>query len=174
MMENKKSFLELCEKRHSVRAFSEKRIEAEDLDYIMECVRLAPSAVNYQPWKFLRVKDCERDLIRQCYQNPWFAGAQDYVIACCDHDVSWRRRQDGKDHGDVDLGIAVEHFCLAAAERGVATCWVCAFDAALCSKLFKLPENLEPVVFLQLGYAATDFVPRERKRKEVGELWIER
>ncbi|MFA6820182.1 MAG: nitroreductase family protein [Bacteroidaceae bacterium] len=168
------TLLELCEKRHSVRKFSEKRITAEDLDYIMQCVRLAPSAVNYQPWKFLRVKDSEREKIRQCYTNPWFAGAQDYLIACCDHEISWHRRQDGKDHGDIDMGIAVEHFCLAAAERGVATCWVCAFDAVLCTKLFDLPKNLEPVAFLPLGYPAVDFVERERTRKVIEDLWIKR
>ena len=174
MIKEMSTFLDLCKKRHSVRAFSEKRIKAEDLDYIMECVRLAPSAVNYQPWKFLRVKDSERDRIRQCYTNPWFAGAQDYVIACCDHAASWRRRQDGKDHGNVDMGIAVEHFCLAAAERGVATCWVCAFDAALCRKLFNLEESLEPVVFLPLGYPAADFAECKRTRKMIEELWIKR
>lgn len=170
-MEN---LLSLCGRRCSVRAFSERRISEADLSYIMECVRLAPSACNRQPWRFLRVSDDERHLICQCYTNPWFAAAPDYVIACCDHDVCWKRSSDGKDHGNIDVAIAVEHFCLAAAERSVATCWVCNFDADKCRRLFALPDHIEPVAFLPLGYPAQGYVPRESPRLAEHRLWLER
>lgn len=171
-MEN---FLDLCRRRCSVRGFSEQRISETDLDYIMECVRWAPSAVNLQPWRFLRVSDDEGcNLLRQCYTNPWFAQAHDYLIVCCDHRISWHRKSDGKDYGDVDIAIAVEHLCLAAAERGVASCWVCNFDAALCKRLFRLPDSVEPLVLLPLGYPSADHQPRPRVRMAPEELWLKR
>ena len=76
-----------------------------------------------------------------------------YVIASILHDEEWVR-SDGKHHGDIDIAIAVEHLCLAATEQGLATCWVCNFDAALCKQLFGLSANEEPAVLIPLGYAA--------------------
>ena len=169
-----KNFLELCELRHSVRSFVQQSVKQDDLAYIMECVRLAPSAVNRQPWRFIHVKPEEKELILQCYKNPWFVSAPDYIIVCCDHTTSWHRPNDQKDHGDIDIAIAVEHFCLAAAERGVGTCWVCNFDAALCKVLFHLPQNLEPLVLLPIGYPDPDFQPRERTRFGMEDIWKER
>ena len=104
--------------------------------------------------------------------NPWFRTAPECFIVCCDHAESWHRPKDGKDHGDVDIAICAEHFCLAAAERGLGTCWVCNFDADLCRRLFHLPDTLEPVAFLPLGYEAADHQPRPFQRKEIDELWL--
>ena len=61
---------------------------------------------------------------------------------------------------------------IAAAERGLGTCWVCNFDADLCRRLFHLPDTLEPVAFLPLGYEAADHQPRPFQRKEIDELWL--
>ena len=69
-----------------------------------------------------------------------------------------------------DIAIAVEHLCLAATEQGLATCWVCNFDAALCKELFALPENEEPAVIIPLGYAADELKPKNRKA--LGEIVI--
>ena len=72
-------------------------------------------------------------------------------------------RADGKRHGDIDIAIAVEHLCLAATEQGLATCWVCNFDAALCRRLFDLPDTEEPAVLIPIGYAADTHKPHTRK-----------
>ncbi len=167
-----KNFKELCQMRRSVRCYTGQSVSDDDVQYIMECVRLAPSAVNRQPWRFLRLKPEQLPLAQQCYKNPWFQTAPECFIVCCDHSESWHRPQDGKDHGDVDIAICAEHFCLAAAERGLATCWVCNFDAALCRRLFHLPDALEPVVFLPLGHEAADHQPRPFSRKDVKDLWL--
>jgi len=90
-----------------------------------------------------------------------------YVIASILHDEEWVR-SDGKHHGDIDIAIAVEHLCLAATEQGLATCWVCNFDAALCKQLFGLPGNEEPAVVIPLGYA--DDEPKEKKRKPIEDI----
>ncbi len=88
-----------------------------------------------------------------------------YVIASVLHDEEWVRA-DGKPHGNIDIAIAVEHLCLAATEQGLATCWVCNFDAVLCKELFGLPASEEPAVIIPLGYAADSLRPKNRKAME--------
>ena len=161
------TFLDLVKARYSVRSYTNQAIEKEKLDYIMECVRLAPSAVNFQPWKFYIVESDEaKSKLCQCYTREWFATAPLYIMACADHTQSWKRRHEGKDHADVDISIAVEHLCLAATEQGLGTCWVCAFDAALCKSLFDLPEHIEPIALIPLGYPADEAKEKSRKAME--------
>lgn len=159
-------FLELVKNRYSCRAYNPESVEREKQEYIMECVRFAPSAVNRQPWRF-RIVSKEEDKARQqqCYSRDWFKTAPMYVIASILHDEEWVR-SDGKHHGDIDIAIAVEHLCLAATEQGLATCWVCNFDALLCKQIFGLPANEEPAVVIPLGYAADEIKPKNRKTIE--------
>jgi nitroreductase len=157
------NFLELVKQRYSCRAYKPLGVEKEKLDYILECVRLAPSAVNKQPWCF-RIVSKEEDKVRlqQCYNRDWFKTAPMYVVASVLHDEEWVR-SDGKHHGDIDIAIAVEHLCLAATEQGLAACWVCNFDAVLCKELFNLSDNEEPAVLIPLGYAEDEVKPKNRK-----------
>ena len=161
-------FLELVKNRYSCRAYKALNVEKEELDYILECVRYAPSAVNKQPWRFrIITNEGDKAKLQQCYNRDWFKTAPMYIIASVLHDEEWVRA-DGKHHGDIDIAIAVEHLCLAATEQGLATCWVCNFDAALCKESFALPENEEPAVIIPLGYA--DDQPREKNRKPIDEI----
>lgn len=137
----------------------------------MECVRLAPSAVNKQPWKFHIIKSEEgKQKMRACYPREWFETAPMYILASVLHDEEWVRN-DGKEHGNIDVAIAVEHLCLAATELGLGTCWVCNFDASLCHELFTLPENEEPAVIIPLGYPACDI--SEKKRKDMNLIFFD-
>ena len=159
----KANFLELVKNRYSCRAYKSINVEKEKLDYILECVRFAPSAVNKQPWLFHIVgNEEEKTKLQQCYNRDWFKTAPMYIIASILHDEEWIRA-DGKHHGNIDIAIAVEHLCLAATEQGLATCWVCNFDANLCKEQFGLPENEEPAVIIPLGYAADEMKPKSRK-----------
>ena len=161
-------FLELVKRRYSCRYYQSKPVEQGKLDYIMECVRLAPSAVNRQPWRFRIVSSEEgRKKLCQCYSREWFTTAPVIIIASILHDEEWVR-SDGKHHGDIDIAIAVEHLCLAAAEQGVGTCWVCNFDAKLCKSLFALSDNEEAAVLIPLGYPADEL--REKNRKPISEI----
>ena len=71
-------------------------------------------------------------------------------------------------HGDIDVAIAVEHLCLAAAERGLGTCWVCNFEVEKCRQALALADNLHPVVLVPVGYP--DDAPREKQRKELSDF----
>ncbi|SFW39771.1 Nitroreductase [Prevotellaceae bacterium HUN156] len=162
------NFLELVKSRYSCRAYKALNVEKEKLDYIMECVRFAPSAVNKQPWRFhILTNEDDKLKIQQCYHRDWFNTAPMYIIASILHDEEWVRR-DGKHHGDIDIAIAVEHLCLAATEQGLGTCWVCNFDSALCKELFHLSDNEEPAVIIPLGYADDEI--KDKIRKDITQI----
>lgn len=95
------NFLELVKARYSARKYANRPVEAEKLDYIMECVRFAPSAVNFQPWRFRIVTDeAVLKALYSCYKREWLATAPCIIVACVDHNESWHRRADNKDHAD--------------------------------------------------------------------------
>ena len=163
------NLLEIAKSRYSCRAYRPEEVEREKLDYILECVRMAPSAVNRQPWRFHIVSSEDgRRKLQQCYNREWFTTAPMYVVASILHDEEWVRA-DGKHHGNIDIAIAVEHLCLAATEQGLATCWVCNFDVQKCKQLFAIADNEEPAVLIPIGYAADE--PKEKKRKEIEEIY---
>ena len=163
------NFKELCEARYSCRAYETKPIEDEKLKYIRECVRLAPSAVNRQPWKFVLVTDATQlAVLHRCYDREWIKNAPAIVVCCQQRDEAWVRPCDGKNHADIDIAIAVEHLCLAAAEQGLGTCWVCNFDVERCAQLFNIPSNEEVAVLIPIGYAADE--AKEKKRKDLKDI----
>jgi nitroreductase len=167
--------LQLMKKRCSVRKFEDRPIEQEKLLYVLEAARVAPSACNYQPWRFLVVRN--RELIGRIAPG-WVteSNAPAVIVICGDHRQAWRRG-DGKDHCDIDVAIAVDHMTLAAAEAGLGTCWICAFDARQCSVALELPDQMEPVVLLPIGYPAEskDANRHDRERKPFDEIvaWID-
>ncbi|MCL6590851.1 MAG: nitroreductase family protein [Firmicutes bacterium] len=170
------SFLEIAKKRYSVRKYQKKAVEPEKLQQVLEAGRIAPSAVNYQPWVFVVAQTGEaRKKIAATYPREWLAEAPVIIVICGDHSQAWKRR-DGKDHCDIDAAIAIDHMTLAAASLGLGTCWVCAFDAALCHQALGLPSHLEPIALLPLGYPADapDPARYETKRKKLDEIvrWI--
>ncbi len=165
------NLLELTKQRYSVRLFSNQEIEKEKLDYLLEVARMAPSAVNLQPWSFLvlQSEEAKKD-IQACYDRDWFKTAPIYIVVCGNHLASWKRASDNKDHCDIDIAIATEHIALAAAEQGLGSCWVCNFDAALCKKLMQLPDGIEPMVILPIGYPDQQSVAKEKNRKNTEDI----
>ena len=100
------NLLELVKARYSCRSYQSTSVEQEKLDYIMECVRFAPSAVNKQPWRFRIVNnDTDKAKLQECYNREWFQTAPMYIICSILHDEEWVR-SDGKHHGDIDIAIA--------------------------------------------------------------------
>ena len=159
-------FLNLTRQRFSCRNYKSQRIEDNDLEYILECARMAPSAVNRQPWLFKVITSWDSHTalqdLWQCYDREWFRSAPACIVVVLRHDEEWVRA-DGKRHGDIDVAIASEHICLAAAERGLGTCWVCNFDAERCRQMLRLGEEEEPVVLIPIGYPACDISSKTRK-----------
>lgn len=167
------NILELSKKRFSARKYTAEPVSKEDLDYIMECVRMAPSAVNKQPWKFVIVRSEEaKAKLQLAYDREWFHTAPLYIVCLKDNSACWTRSYDSKAHGDIDVAIATEHLCLAATERGLGTCRVCNFDPAVMRELFPEP-NLEAVAIIPLGHIAPDCPRNEKRRKGMEEILSE-
>lgn len=170
------NFDETIAQRKSVRKFKNQPIEKELIEKVIESARLAPSAVNFQPWKFYICRSEEaKKAVRQSYPREWFNGAPLYILVCGDHQESWKRPCDGKDHLDIDVAIAVEHMVLKITELGLGTCWVCNFDPQTLKEKLQLSENMEPIVLLPVGYPENvDPDSGNKKRKSAEEItkWI--
>ena len=164
------TLLELSQKRFSARKYTDEPVSEEDLNYILEVTRMAPSAVNKQPWKFLVVKSEEaRKQLQECYNREWFKSAPLYIICLREPETNWIRQEDGKQHGDIDVAIATEHLCLAATERGLGSCWVCNFNVAKLKETF-LYSGCEPVAIIPIGHPVDDCPMNEKKRKPLEEI----
>ena len=163
-------FLELTKKRFSARNYKSDKVEQDKIDYIIECARLAPSAVNYQPWHFMVViSEEQKKKIQQCYNREWFAKAPVYIVVCADKSEAWVRKSDNKNHADIDAAITTEHICLAAAEQGLGTCWVCNFDIDECKHSLGLSTNIHPVAIIPIGYPV-DSKHNPTARKSIDEI----
>ena len=162
-------FSQLITNRYSVRKYKEQPVEDEKLMQVLEAARVAPTAVNYQPFHLLVFREKEHlERMKQIYRRGWMTNVPVIILACADHSQSWKRSMDGKDSADIDVAIAVDHMTLQATELELGTCWVCNFDAEKCAEILGLPAHIEPLVMLPLGYPADQ--ARDKKRKELNEI----
>jgi nitroreductase len=155
--------------RFSVRSYTGENVDRKITLEILDAARIAPSAVNFQPWHFI-VVDEEIDLaeLRQVYQRNWFTEAPACIVVCSDHTQSWKRISDGKDFADVDAAIAIDHLILKATDMGLGTCWVCNFDVNMACEKLHLPAHIEPVAIIPVGYS--NAVQPLKTRKPLEEL----
>lgn len=144
------NFLELAKKRCSVRKYEERKVEEEKLLKILEAGRVAPTAANYQPQRLLVVQ--EKEGLDKLKKGGNVYGAPLAIIVCADHGTTWKRNFDGKDTADIDASIVTTHMMLQATELDLGTIWVCWFDPEVIRNEFNLPENLEPINILGIGY----------------------
>lgn len=164
-------FLTLAQKRVSVRGYLPNVVEDALVTKVLKAGLAAPSACNNQPWVFIVISDEHTRLrFEKVYNRPWFLNAPVILAACCDRDRSWKR-SDGKDFGDIDVAIAVDHMTLAAAECGLGTCWVGAFNVQEARKLLLLPNTIDVIALTPLGYPAPDQPQKSRKSLEEVVHW---
>ena len=162
-------FLELIEERYSVRAYGPDPVEDEKLRQVLEAARLAPTAANRQPFQLIVIQAAGREAeLKRIYGRDWFVQAPLIICACGVTAQGWVRRGDGKSYIDVDVAIAMDHLILAAANAGLGTCWIAAFDPDAAREVLGLPDGVEPIAFTPLGYAADQ--PGVKKRKAVSDL----
>lgn len=162
-------FDDVIRKRFSVRSFTDQKIERETILEILNAARLAPSAVNFQPWHFIVVSEPQNmGELHEVYPRDWFREAPLCIVVCSDHSKSWKRKPDGKDFADVDAAIVIDHLVLKATELGLGTCWVCNFNAEMTSKILLLPGHIEPIALIPMGYSNSP--SPEKSRKPLSEI----
>lgn len=148
---NFKSFIDIAKQRCSVRSYTGRKVEPEKLQQILEAAHVAPTAANRQPVHLLVVQSEEG--LAKIGKAAGIYGAPLAIIVCADHDKAWVRPFDKKQSGDIDASILTDHMMLQATELGLGTVWVCYFQPDVLRKEFKLPDNLEPVNILAVGYS---------------------
>lgn len=152
-------FYKLVKQRRSIRAYKPDPVEEDKLLRILEAGRLAPSAANRQPWHFVVVRDSlKREHLRRGYDREWFVKAPVIIVVCADPSAAWKRK-DGEEYWKVDAAIAMEHIVLAAANEGLGTCWIGAFDEKAVREVLGIPEHIRVVAMTPLGYPAEEKGP---------------
>ena len=167
-------FSELIQRRYSLRSYSGRPVEREKIEVCVEAARLAPSACNAQPWKFIIVDD--PDLLKMIAPLTTTKGIpingfvrKAPVLAVL---VSERPNLSSMLGAAVkrtpfyliDVGIAAEHFCLQAAELGLGTCMLGWFDQGALKQLLKIPRGRKIPLLISLGYPADDRLPNKRRK----------
>ena len=148
-------FQELIRARYSCRAYRSDPVAEDQLAQVLEAARLAPTADNRQPFRLVVIRTAGREQeLQRVYGKNWFVQAPLVIAACGVPAENWVRKQDGKNYNDVDVAIVMDHLILAAADLGLGTCWIAAFDPAAARELLELPEGVEPVAFTPLGHPA--------------------
>jgi nitroreductase len=157
---------EVIEKRRSVRKYKASSVPNEHLKKILEAARLAPSAGNRQPWRFIVVRTSEgkKLLAQAAYNRMFLADAGVIIVALADSEASleWCKQ---------NVMIAVEHLVLASTSLGYGTCWIGAFEEEQVKQLLGIPEKIAVVALLPIG--VPDERPQAKPRKSFSEIFFE-
>jgi nitroreductase len=159
------TFKELAKNRCSIRSFKQEPVPEALIEEILQAGNLAPTAKNLQPFYFIVVRDADRlDGLAAAYPAPFLREAPVVVVICTEPAEAWTRdRYDAKNYADVDAAIAVDHMTLAATDLGLGTCWIAAFDPSAVAKAMDLPDGIEPLLLLPIGYPAAAGRTKDRK-----------
>jgi nitroreductase len=172
-----KEILTLIKSRQSDRKYSDKPIEKEKLVRILEAGRMAPSACNAQPWKFIVVN--EPELVAKVAESATapLLGMNTFVSQAPLQIVVVREKPNltskigagikDRDYSLIDIGIASENICLQAKAEGLGSCMLGWFDEPLVKKLLAIPKNKRVELIITIGYSLSS--QREKRRKPVEE-----
>jgi len=165
-------FYEVIKKRKSVRKYRPDPIPDNVLRRILEAGRIAPSAKNIQPWKFIVIKDPEnkKKVAEACRGQHWIADADVIICGCALEKIAWGRMGGYMSSFAVDLAIAMDHIILASANEGLGTCWIGAFEEKKVKEILGIPEDVRVVALTPIGYPAEE--PKDRGRKDFNEVFV--
>lgn len=177
-------FQRLVSQRRSIRRYLDQNVDREKILTCIEAARLAPSADNVQPWRFLIIDDSQ---VKQAFSKEAFSGiyfisrfaakAPVLILILARLDIIANRigkQIQGIHYYFIDIGIAGEHIVLQAEELGLGTCWIGWFNIRRTRKFFKIPRKYKIVSLLSMGYYEKK-PTREKKRREMEEIvWFNR
>lgn len=157
-------FEKLIADRYSVRKFKPEHLSKEVIDKILAAGHLAPTGCNFQPQRILVLNTDESlEKLKNCTKCHF--NAPTAMLICHNKDESWRRRSNGELSSYVDAAIVTTHMMLAAHDLGVGNCWVMAFEPEAMRENYNIPENIDPVALLVMGYPADDATPLDMHYK---------
>lgn len=154
-------FNTICESRFSVREFSDIKVSDKQIWEIIELIRLAPTALNHQPYKIV-VANSDGAIDKLKKAKATLYNAKTVLIICSDRKNVWSNRYSGENGILIDIGIITATALYAAAEYGLDSCCVCNFDPKALGKEFDLPDNITADALVLLGYKNEECKPSER------------
>lgn len=174
-----KSFLELVQARRSIRKYQHKPVEREKILQCIEAARLAPSAENVQPWRFIILDDAEMigQLSQQAFSGIYAparfaAKAPVIIVILAKLDILANRigkQIQGTQFYLIDIGIAGEHLVLQAQELGLGTCWIGWFNSKKVKKFLNIPAIYKVVSLISMGYPLT-YQLKSKKRNSLEQI----
>lgn len=165
--------------RRSVRRYAPRPIADEVVLSLAAAARLAPSAENAQPCRFIAVRDpaavekLSRASLSGVFSPTRFAAQAPLIVAlCADRTGAPARAMAVKDRAmyQLDCGIAGEHLVLRATELGLGACWIGWFNRRAARRALGAPRGIQVVCLIALGYPAADLAPRRRSRKSLASI----
>jgi nitroreductase len=169
----KMEYTNLIKVRESVRNYDPGRpVDKEILEKILDAGRMAPSACNYQPFKYLVVSSPDMLLkVRACYGREWFKEAPHILVIVGLKDQAWKRSYDGYSSIETDAAITMTHIILAAENEGVGTCWIAAYNPAILKEALNIEDNQLIFGITPLGYPKPGYLKAGvKRRKNLGEM----
>jgi len=163
-------FDKLINKRYSCRQYSTDPIDEGEFLKVLEAARLAPTAANRQPFQIIVIKtENNQDNLQQIYDRDWFVQAPIVLCICSNPQEGWvRSKYDDCSYASVDAAIVVDHITLQAADLGLGTCWIGAFNPQEARNFLNLPDHIEPIAFTPLGHPLDK--PGKKTRKPLSDL----
>ncbi len=146
--------IEVIKRRRSVRSYTDKPVEREKIERLLEAAHLAPSASNRQEWRFVVVTEPQRRaaLAKAACHQQFVAQAPVVIAACAETDGHVMRC--GQQSYPIDVAIAIDHLTLQAVAEELGTCWIGAFHEDQAKEILGIPEDIRVVELLTVGYAA--------------------
>lgn len=153
-------FDKLIAERFSVRNFKNEHLPQNVIDEILKAGHLAPTGCNFQPQRILVINtDKSTKKLKDCTKCHFDAPCA--MLVCYNKEESWVRKYDGALSAPIDASIVATHIMLKAHSIGVGVCWVMHFDPDAMRKSFNIPENIEPVALLVMGYPDDNATPKD-------------
>ena len=154
-------FEQLIKERYSVRQFRPEHLPQDVVEKILNAAHLAPTGCNNQPQRILVLNTDEAmEKLRPCTKCHFSAPTA--MLICHNTEESWVRPYDGALASPVDGAIVATFVMLAAQNEGVGCCWVMHFDPVAIREAFRIPEKVEPLALMVMGYPAEDAQPKPR------------
>lgn len=167
------TFEEMAKARYSVKKFSDRPVEEEKLQKILDVAAIAPTAKNVQCFRLYVLKSEEAlDKVRKL--TPCTYGAPVVLLFAYEDSEAYHYPEEPAEvnSGAEDCSIAATHVMFEALEQGLGTCWVNRFTPSEAKKAFGLPESEHVVLLMDLGYAADDAapLPNHEKKRPMSEI----
>jgi nitroreductase len=166
-------YTDLIRSRVSVRNYDPDRpVPKVILEKILDAGRIAPSARNNQPWKFLIISSSPvLEKVRGSYNREWFKDAPHILVVLGLQNQAWNRSYDGYNSVETDVAIALTHIILAAENEGVGTCWIAAYNPAILKEALNIKDDQLIFGITPLGYPKPGYIKALNKnRKSLREI----